>query len=241
MKSFVYVSNNILSPMTGMSLWYKPEGITPQSDGTGLASWPQSVANLNQATQDFSNVTGATQPLYKTSGQNGKPFVRFDGVSSFLRPSSMGDWAADAPLSGPMTWFVVMKGVKPASGAYLWNSGTASTPQAIWIYLDPTGFRAGADVGGSITNGSYTAGTHYVFTAIIQNGASSLIRVNGGSQVTGTIPVAGGGPNTTVGRYAAGSSNFLAMDLYEILVYPTALSAPSMATTEAYLTQKYAL
>ena len=73
-------ATDFIVPTSGMQQWLKADdGIT--KDGANLISaWNDQSGNNNHATQGISS----SQPIFNSSGPNGRPTVSFDGVNDFL-------------------------------------------------------------------------------------------------------------------------------------------------------------
>ena len=72
-------ATDFIVPTSGMQQWLKADdGIT--KDGANLISaWNDQSGNNNHATQGISS----SQPIFNSSGPNGRPTVSFDGVNNF--------------------------------------------------------------------------------------------------------------------------------------------------------------
>lgn len=64
----------------GLTAWYRADAITGLANGAAVASWADSSPAGNALTQ----ATGANQPTYVASAQNGLPGVQFDGSNDVL-------------------------------------------------------------------------------------------------------------------------------------------------------------
>ncbi len=82
----------------GWGVFKDDEGTTPSPADSVAALWKDRSGNGYNAAQ----TTNASRPLYKTSIQNGKPVIRFDGVDDHLITPRM-----EGEFSDGFTWFIV--------------------------------------------------------------------------------------------------------------------------------------
>ncbi len=75
-----YVGPGGVGDPANNKLWLRTDSLSGLSDNDNVSDWPDFSGNNN----DFSQINAADQPLYKTSVINGKPVVRFDGISDFM-------------------------------------------------------------------------------------------------------------------------------------------------------------
>ena len=110
---------------------FKASAITPVSDGTALASWPDSAGSGDPAVQ----ASGGAQPVYKiaANGINGVAAVRFSG-GQFMRTAAGG-----APYGGATTpWYMASLFRLSSLGSYghaiCWgdDSATGTRRSILW-------------------------------------------------------------------------------------------------------------
>ena len=71
--------------MSGLTLWLKADTMS-HPDATAIATWPDSSGNG----RNFTNGTGAAQPIFVTNFLNGLPVVSFDGNDNLERTFDSG-------------------------------------------------------------------------------------------------------------------------------------------------------
>lgn len=217
--------------VSGLKLWLDASAITGLNNNDSVTTWTDLSGQGNNATQ----ATGSRKPTYKTAILNSLPVVRFDGVDDYLANASL-------VLAQPATIFVV---VQQSGGSIdyriLYDGTTSTTVMALTYVVSTTKWSAyggTAFVGQSGTTGSNVPKC----VSSIYNGASTEIRINGGTAATGNGGSQGWTGGFTLGdgwqrtgRYATTA------DIGEILAYNSALSASNRAAVENYLIAKWAV
>lgn len=176
------------------------------ADGDPVSTWPDETANGH-------DLTAGTAPTYVESGINGNPVIRFDGVDDFLDVA----WGT---IYQPNHVFIVgrMQSI-PSNAVVFFDSETSNHRHAIFVSGDPNPWAMHA--GGTIKDGSADTSAH-IFNGLF-DGASSELRVDGASTITGDAG-ADGFNGLTVGAEVAKNS-YANVDIGEILVYPMDKSA----------------
>jgi len=221
--------------------------------GSNAAQWDDLSGNGRHATQ----ATGINQPAIVANALNGRQVRRFDGTNDFFSyPSAVFSY------TGAATVFVVTATTTAASGEYgafiaEYPSGTVSSNA---IACSPNRFpnaefRPVTDVyapGGVEHGANYTTTVPHIVCWSWSNWSThktngkTVIRVDGQA---GTPAAYGGNPASatrsifTIGRLDSTNlvASFLGMDLAELIVYPTQLTAAQRQAVERYLSQKYAI
>jgi len=210
--------------ISGLILWLKSDTITGLADNAAVSSWSDSSGNSNTASQG----TGAVQPIYKTNIRNGLPAVRFDGAGDYMT-------LASNITAAPLTIFIVASRTSGTSYRHLLDLQKVfvlSTPGsgsnwAVYVNAEP-------DSGQSLTS------TPKVISAVVRNYNDIDMLTNGANSVTRTTGTGYmSGASSMVGGDGGGSSH--TGDIFEILVYNSALSSVNRALVETHLMQKYAL
>lgn len=210
--------------IAGLQAWLKADAITGKNDGDTITTWSDSSRFGHSPTQ----ATGSLKPLYKTNIKNGLPVVRFDGTDDILQ-------AADFTLNQPETVFVVgaWRGVRVGNDTIL-DGGTVGNTMRIYRSVA----NSVSLYNGVTTTCSPTDVTAFHLYTADANNTASTIGFDSGTPVTGSASAVNGG-GLTVGAYGAGSE-WGPVDVGEILVYDSTLSASDRLSVEKYLRGKWA-
>lgn len=210
---------------TRVKLWVKGNSITGVSDGGALSSFTD-LAGLT-----ISQATSSRQPHWRANVLNGKGALRFDGFADMLS-ATLG-----ASITAPFTYVVLarvsqnhnysqMLGDRAANNFGLYGYGGASQ---IRLYN-------GVELNVVTTN----YGEYRLFV-IKWNGASTSVKVNGGSAITGN---AGTGATTLqnigIGGWATDNTLSFGGDICEMLIVDPELDASETALMESYLASEWA-
>jgi hypothetical protein len=217
------------SPLTisGLALWLDASdastlfqadnGTTPAAaDADPVGYWGDKSGNGRHVTQS----TAGSKGTLKTSIQNGRNIVRFDGGDVLTR--------ASVTIAQPCTVFVV--------GASTTNDGIVIGGAATIGMYRSAALKLCYQAGNFIS-GTVSVGTSFFIGAAVFNGASSQLITNGTVASTSN-PGAGGFGAVGVGAYSNGA-NKAACDVGEILIYSAALSDASLTAMIAYLNTRW--
>jgi len=217
-------------------------------DGT-VARWQDKSGNANHATQG----TSGQRPVLKTSIQNGRSAIRFDGTNDVMSYAT----AVFGNTSGRSV-FAVLKNATIAASEYGIvigsRNGTGTSIGCSTQVFPSSGFEPCTDVfapGGMRYNSTGTAananilGWHWSNWSTHKTNGDTRIRLNG-TEVSGTAY--GSNPSTfTTGTGLIGAfeltgsaAAFLLADIGEILVFP-ALTETERARVHAYLAAKWSI
>ena len=209
-------------PLPNLAAWYKSDAITGFTDGTSLTSWVDSSGNGNTM------APSGNAPLYynTTSARliNGKPAVWF--------ASAIGEGMATvtSTVAQPLTLYAVAKfPTGSASGQFITDS--VGNGECV-LGADTTTWGCYA---GSWQNGSAVDNNLDQFSLVL-NGVSSLLRVNGVLQASGTA-----GTDGYTGLYVGKGQfgQYWNGPIVEIMLYSVAHSGAQIAAVEAYLNAKW--
>jgi hypothetical protein len=229
--------------ISGLQLWAAARNIDGLSDGEAISTWPDLSGNGNDLTQ-----SGSQRPTWETNEINSLPCARFDGSND-----SMDANAIASTFSGsdkPISVFMVCKDVASTSFDYAWSFGSSSTNNP-WFALRPDD-NSGWEVlrsddvptlitvnsGGDNTDQAYhvhsiifpgTTVSHYIDTAV---------QINAAAMDAGTMTVDQFG---LAGLHRTGEGANYQIDIAEILIYDSALSAADQLLVETYLNGLYAI
>ena len=254
--------------ITGLQLWLDASDASTLFDATtggslvaadgGVARWEDKSGNARHMTQG----TIANRPLRKTSVQNSRDVLRFDGTNDAMSvPSSTSTFIFLHNLNS--TVFLVVK--RPSNSVaplfITYSIGSDRTGYAIYCFdgsstSDGLGCQVGRGVGGTFVlinasaNGFISSSGFNLLTSVTQATNStaanrSSLRRNGGTATEN---------NTNTGAVNSGASEYdltLAYnsrygeitntDYAEVIVYNSALSDTNRAAVESYLMTKWGI
>ncbi len=218
-----------------------PGGITAPTDLPNLAAWYSATQGITIATgvsqwNDLSGngrhlvqATGAKQPLFVASAQNGLPAVQSDGITQEL--------AATFTLNQPEHIFTVHKYMNAFSAVDVLfdGNGGGGSLMAVW--------RSAADTMAMVASGSPVSGTGFTPQTMhigewAFNGASSYGKEDVSQRITGT-PGTNNGGGIRMFIYGGGTSP-AAAQMCEFIVYSRYLSVAEAANVRSYLKAKWA-
>lgn len=226
-----FISFGAFNPLSiaGCKLWLDSSDLTTiTKDGGNLVSqWNDKSGEGNHVTQ----ATGTNQPLWVDAVRNGKAIIRFDGVDNYMQKTTFAGGSLQ-----PKTIFIVT--TTPADSGiarYLFDGGGAATRTA--IYSDDTNMNMSTDFASTLSYAKPVDGTWKYWTGKY-NGASSDFRENATSKATGATGATAMDGITLATRYNF-TTSFANIDIAEILIYDTSLSAGDITSIESYLASKW--
>ncbi|MGK5082856.1 CUB domain-containing protein [Bdellovibrionota bacterium FG-1] len=206
-----------ISSVAGQLLWLKADSLS-LNDGDGVATWTDSSANHNDATQG----TLDRQPIFKTNIVNGRPVIRFSNTNN----TYLG---LTTQLTTVRTAFIVTK----YSGAAL---------NYLFLLGDSGAYHFHGAAGNGLFSSDYASASVLNGSGYINGTATSVASMTRPTSFA-TITLAMTG-STTVG-YIAQDRNMNDRswdgDIAEIILYSTAVSDSDRILIEAYLRSKYSL
>lgn len=226
-----------------LALWLDASQITGLADAAAVSSWSDLSGNGKHAVQ----ATAAAKPTYKTAIQNGRPVVRFDGTSDGLQTPALTlgattgitlYWAGNVPAATAATQLLA----ETAVGAGNFQIYMSATPSLTfgqqgnigltnWVINAASGL-TGPVVWCGVFNTTLPAATEsqgYKNGTLV--GALGTNNDNSSAFADKTFDI---------GARANATSLWCACDIYEILVYSSALSGANRAKVDRYLRSKWA-
>lgn len=178
-----------------------------QSDSTAVSTWSDRSGNA----YDFSQATGANQPLFRTAGNGGSPAVQFDGTNDKLTRADTGF------PQGAITYIAVsIQSTALAFQEYrsTFGYGVAAGGQAIWIGYGEDG-NWGTEAFGTSQYGngvgiSNATQAYIVASYTRSTGNTYALWLNGGTKTTkpiGTNTQIYGANGAAVGANGLGPTN----------------------------------
>jgi len=203
--------------------WWKADAIVGLTDGQQVASWVDSSASGNNATQSSSSL----KPIYKTGIYNGQPCVRFDGSDDILTISSISATAWNQPWT-----LAVICRASTSSGTFSMLEGTGGDYFARQTYAPGVGNRFAArmiDLGfGVKTSPGLTVGPLDLTAGIfLPNYPSDYLVWYEGKTLLGNQGVYGYAP---VLNRIGGPSQPWAGDICEICFWRTTLNSTQITS-----------
>ncbi len=230
--------HTVFSPedLPGLAFWLSAQEIVNVANNGSVARWQDGGPLGN----DFVQSTTGAQPKFIRSGLNGNPGVRFDGVDDVLeslRGEALGDF----------TMFVLFR-------------NTGGSPQSYERVLDKhyaNGFWTGRDQttaskwGGGVLNAAFPYGKFDTMTdgqpwilGLQRSGTTMNLCKNGAIVASDTV--SSSATDSTQYRLAAayaggGLYAYGAVEIYEVMLYKSALSAAASKLVNDSLLAKWGL
>jgi hypothetical protein len=208
-------------------------------DASLVMCWKDKSTNLKHATNA---VADTTRPTYKTSIQNGKNVVRFDGSNDYLATAST--LGSTFVAANEFSAFVASKPSDTATfqEIFFWESVAANRYSMFFNATEQVGMNfpnaGGGYLGGTISNtGVWTVG------AAIKTTTNQYIYTNGSLDATQANAVAldtTGSSVMNIGVYTA-STYFFNGDMGEIILYNRGLTDLERVSNEEYLSNKWGI
>ena len=222
---------------TGLLAQYDAQQITGVADGTAVSSWADLSGNGLTLTQS----TPANQPTYyKTTAAhliNGHPAIFFAGVQN-----SVFYDLANASLASQTTWtvFAVVK-CDHFSGfnAQTFTGDTGATTPFRFLYDTVLHDYQVGNNGGTITGGTPDGNPHLL--CAVNNGASSLLALDGTTLTSGTLGLVAIAPPFHVGSAGAANTGPFFGSIGEVVVYNGALSTSDQSSVTGYLKSRWGI
>ena len=210
--------------ISGLTAWYDFSDVSTLFQDTARTSPVtadgQSIRGMTDKSGAGNHLSEATNgPTYKVAIQNGRSVARFDGVNDVI--SSSG-----AVVSQPDTIFAI--GKRNGGSASHFVDGGASRQ----IVGMPGGSNYGIFAGTTLSTATAADTTPRLIVGLF-NGGSSKVWLDGGASTNGAAGA------IALSELQQSNSAVTSADLYEILIYNTALSLTDINTVGSYLAARW--
>lgn len=214
-----------------LALFWSETGTSTTTDGAGLQTWSDQSGNTNHATQN----TAGNQPVYKTGGPGGKPFVRFDGSNDFLNIGGAANYS-QATIAFVFKYVANIFPIwsnrhitTPPSGTNWtinshWNS--ASTPITCWM----TSSNPQNVDGGNLTANAWCSVFYVLTTDTKLELFINNVSVNSNTGINRILSL----PNSYIGRDDA---SYGAIDLAYLQIIGRGINATERGTLQTWFSR----
>lgn len=214
--------------LTGLKLWFDAnDPTTITDDGGGLVSqWNDKSGGANNVL-----ATGNERPLVVADVQNGKPVIRFDGITNFMEMTPF------TQINQPVTIAIVCNMPTNTNSDRQVFDGVEANPQRIaFLNSNDSPSRHFLFAGGLAFKSTNVDRVIRLFT-LVYDGASSNLRID-----SANIATADPGSNSTTGikfgleQFGTGPGD---PDICEFVFYDRILSTQERTDLENYLQTKW--
>ncbi|MBI4496308.1 MAG: hypothetical protein HY689_00180 [Chloroflexi bacterium] len=229
------------SDIAGCRLWVAADNIGPQADGNLISTWTDQSGQGNHLT-----TSGTTRPTFQNDIVNGKPVVRFDGSNDELKSTAASLINVFSGNDLPHTVIAVIR-LRGASGGndspWIWASKVSSTQRHFYgAHLGNSSHllvRSDDSAQTTTTEAGTVSQNWHIYSWVFSGTAISLFR----SRSTIVSSSAMDRAAVTVDEFRLGGSKTGAdpIDIAEVVIYNTALSAANREQVERYLSVKYGI
>jgi hypothetical protein len=220
--------------ISGLQFWLDASDASTLYDATSggslvaadgaVARWQDKSGNAIHATQS----TSGSRPLRKIASQNGRDVVRLDGSNDYLEISP-----TDLATNFTMLW-----AFRPNTANYTLLATTTSGG-ARFLIIGTTLYNDYYGSGAATIATTGTTGTGILRT---YRRSSGTLQCWLGTVSQGSVGFANTlSGHTQIGRIHDQSTYNMSGDIYEVLIYNSALSDADLATAQSYLTAKWGL
>jgi len=231
-------------PDTDLVLWLKADaGVNggAVSNGDLVNTWADQSGNSN----DFTQLVGASQPEYKSSGTLGVPCIYFNGFNSINRLSST--LFADGSVG---TYFIVYQQLLPPpsavnGGSLISNVGSFTTGNFLTFYTERTALGdnyvyAGGGFAGNQSVGVQDNLPHYI--GVSKDATTMDYYYDSDTSIATNVVVQDWSvfQNHYLGSQT-GAVAYMIGDIYEVLAWNKKLDAAELAEVATYFNSKYGL
>jgi len=227
------ITQNVFNPnsITGLVLWLKADAITGLSNNDSLTTWEDSSSSNNDVTE------ATNKPLYKTGGLNSRPYVYFDGTNDLLTKASPTGLPSGA---NARTVFIVAQDRGIANYHPMYAYGDASSNATFSLaFHSTTQLLSWGYSNDDLITATLANNTGYYFMHQY-TGTNIVVRQNGAGIYNAADTIDTGSTALKIGNYI-NNAYPSPVNIYEVLIYDTALSAGNITSIESYLATKYDL
>jgi hypothetical protein len=232
------------SSIAGLQLWLDASDATTLFDATsggslvaadgGVARWEDKSGNGRHATQG----TSGNRPLRKTTIQNSRDVLRFDGSNDFFSLSAV-------TTTSSYTSFFVFRRTSAGINSVSLGPATANGNYAAWWFSDNFVYESSNSTSDFTTHGSASTSTGAFALVTTRTGTNSIATRRNGSTLA-TVTSGPGVTNPASGSWTAvGRGDNLPTthngDMCEVILYDSALSDANRALVENYLLAKWGI
>ena len=212
------------------------------TDGSAVARWEDQSGKAYHFQQSTSN----DRPILKTSVQNGKNVIRFDGSNDFMQGSN------SLKFKPPVSMFCVVSKRGGSNYQGIYTLGVLAPTNGYGIWISNTGDNSGA-FSSQYRQGSTNVSTNY-YTALLPvtntffigagvvDSSTNNVYFNDGAEdsLAHTVDIAPD-QNVYIGArdQNGATSLYFNGDIAEIIVYNSALSSSSRNSVRDYLDTKW--
>lgn len=205
------------------TLWLDASDESTITTDVGVSVWADKSGNGYDVTQ----ATGANQPATGTRTINGLNVLDFDGSNDYLTNTAI-------TTTQPNSIFAVAQFDVTSSYRFLLDGITSR--QILYNYNGEANINAGTEVQSTSTP---VSGAASIWSGTF-DGASSDLRINGVSEVSGNAGT-NGLTDLAVGTLHTLNNFFLNGAVAEVIIIDSALSAQQISDTETYLADKWGI
>lgn len=248
-----------ISSIKDLSFWLEATSeasfdVADQEDNLPVDNWydinPQTTSKIN-----FSQGTGASQPLYKTNGINGLPSLQFDGSNDGFTQTNAALTMQEISGIDQITIFMVYKMntvqdtnvfliSKNSDSSVRVNSHFPGVGNSVYYFDFGTCCVEGA---GRYTGGSFPASYFNRVNIVVwhKKPSTAIIRVNGSQMIStalsGSFSGADLGSAITfyLGWFGSSTNYRLGGLMSEAIIFKRALKADEITDVENYLSRKW--
>ena len=220
----------------GLTLWldgsdittlYQDNAKTTPVTADGQVVGAMADKSLNG--RDVLQATAINKPLYKAAIQNGLSVVRFDGANDYLKASPF-------TLNQPTFLFIVVKVLSGVENRY-YHDGNALDQMGGMQRVAGANYEQYAGAYGALI----TLGTaNFRLVSSLYNGAASTVALDNEADQSGDVGASNAG-GFTLGCRGDASGNWSNIDVGEVLIYSSVLSAANQASVKNYLIDKWSI